>query len=277
MHRPEHAPARPTNWSRALWFSLVGVVFLGAAGLADPDRASAGTPSHAEQVRFMWAMARAESGSDYYARNATSGAFGRYQIMPFNWPVWAADYLGDRRAEQTPYNQEKVAYGKIRDLYGWLGTWKRVAYWWLTGRTDHHEKRWTAYARGYVTKIMRMRKQAPARGSVMPPRTSSRASRGDWRRAGGNLRLRMGPAAKAWPRKGRIRDGQVLKVHSSRQTHAGDRWIEVVTADGRLGWLSQPSTVPARKPKQPSRWADVRQHGSTSDRADRTMVRPRPR
>ncbi len=43
----------------------------------------------------MWAMAGQESGWDYYARNASSGAFGKYQIMPFNWPVWADEYLGD--------------------------------------------------------------------------------------------------------------------------------------------------------------------------------------
>jgi hypothetical protein len=224
----------------------------------------------------MWAMAQRESNADYYARNPSSGAFGKYQIMPFNWPVWAAEYLGDRRADQTPHNQEKVAHGKLSDLYRWLGSWKRVAYWWLTGSSDGNERRWSAYARGYVTDIMRLRKRAPSSGLTMPARTSSRSKAGDWRRSGSDTRLRLDAAARAWPRKGKIRDGQVLRVRATQRAGNGDRWIAVVTADGRLGWLPQLSTVPARRPATPSRWADVRERSPGSGRHDRSMVRPRP-
>ena len=52
---------------------------------------------------------------------------------PSTGPRGRHSYLGDARADQTPWNQERVAFGKIRDLYRWLGSWKRVAYWWLTG------------------------------------------------------------------------------------------------------------------------------------------------
>ena len=126
----------------------------------------------------MWAMAGQESGWDYYARNASSGAFGKYQIMPFNWPVWAAQYLGDRRADQTPWNQEMVAYGKLRDLYGWLGTWKRVAYWWLTGSTDRDERRWSGYARGYVEQHHALARPGPRRrGRLARPHELARGPR----------------------------------------------------------------------------------------------------
>ena len=53
--------------------------------------------------------------------------------MPSNWPSWAQRYLGNANAKQTPANQEKVAAGKFRSLYRGLDSWRRVAYWWLTG------------------------------------------------------------------------------------------------------------------------------------------------
>ena len=60
-------------------------------------------------ARFMYAMGRVESGGNYYARNATSGAYGKYQIMPASWRAWAGRYLGNSYAKQTPRNQEIVA------------------------------------------------------------------------------------------------------------------------------------------------------------------------
>ena len=170
-----HAAHVPTVWRRLVPMFLALVIVALAAGAAPRPGFAAEPPERNEQLRFMWAMAQQESGGDYYARNVSSGAFGRYQIMPFNWPAWAQKYLGDRRAEQTPWNQEQVAYGKLRDLYRWLGSWKRVAYWWLTGSSEPNEKRWSSYAKGYVRNIMTLRKQAPRRGSTMPVKTDSMA------------------------------------------------------------------------------------------------------
>ena len=61
----------------------------------------------------MYAMGQVESGGNYTARNPTSGAYGKYQIMPSNWPAWARRYLGNPSARQTPANQEIVAAGKM--------------------------------------------------------------------------------------------------------------------------------------------------------------------
>jgi hypothetical protein len=261
------------------WLVLLCAALLLAttAGLASARPAEAGPPAHRDQLRFMWAMAGQESGWDYYARNETSGAFGKYQIMPFNWPVWAEEYLGDRRADQTPFNQEKVAYGKIHDLYRWLGSWKRVAYWWLTGRTDRNAKTWSSYASGYVDNIMRLRKRAPRESSVVPPRTSSQSSRGDWRRAADDHRLRLAVGGRVWPSRGRIRDGQVLKVKAAKSTARGERWVKVATADVRIGWIKQLQTVPARKPGSPARWNGATDDGGGKRDRDRKQVRPRPR
>ncbi len=269
--------ARPALVGRWLSLLLASSLVATMLGVATVRPAEAGAPGHRDQLRFMWAMAGQESGWDYYARNSTSGAFGKYQIMPFNWPVWAEQYLGDRRADQTPFNQEKVAYGKLRDLYRWLGSWKRVAYWWLTGRTDRNEKHWSSYARGYVTNIMRLRKRAPSSGSAMPPRTSSRPDKGDWRRAADTHKLRLSVGGRAWPAGGRVRDGQVVKVKAVKTTPRGEVWVKVVTADGRLGWMKQRSTLPSAKPRSPARWADVKDRGGSERKRDRKGVRPRPR
>jgi hypothetical protein len=230
---------------------------------------AARTPGHTEQLRFMWAMAGQESGWDYYARNRSSGAFGKYQIMPFNWPVWAGSFLGDARADQTPWNQERVAYGKIRELYGWLGTWKRVAYWWLTGDTDPDERRWSDHAMGYVRAIMELRHGAPRDGGPMPARTASRPARGDWRLATGASRLRLGVSGRSWTRRG--------IVHDAATKPSGVRWLAIVTRDGRLGWLPQSTTLPAERPARAGRWHDVRVRGEDARPRDRRLTRPRPR
>lgn len=270
-------PGRRSLPAIVAWTLLVGLSSAGLLSIVDAGPAAAGAPSRQEQVRFMWAMAGQESGWDYYARNASSGAFGKYQIMPFNWPVWAAQYLADGRADQTPWNQETVAYGKLRDLYGWLGSWKRVAYWWLTGRTDRSEKRWSGYARAYVHNIMQLRGQAPPGAGRMPVRTSSRSERGDWRRAAVEQRLRHAPGGKPWRRGGLLRDGQVVWVHRAATRGERIRWIAVTTQDGRFGWLPQARSLPAERPPRGRAWRDIRDRGGASEASDRRLARPRPR
>jgi hypothetical protein len=233
-------------------------------------------PSRRALRRFMWAMAGQESGWDYLARNRASGAYGKYQIMPMNWPSWAELYLGSRHADQTPWNQERVAYGRLRDLYRSLGSWDRVAYWWLTGSNERRRKRWSAYAAGYVDSIMSLRRRAPRDGGAMPRRTSSRVARGDWRVVDGRQVLRNEAAGRAWRRAGGIRSGAMVQVRTRRSARTGMIWLRIVTEDGRLGWLRQVRTMPARRPDGARRWRDVRQ-SADGPRDDRSDVRPRPR
>jgi hypothetical protein len=172
-----------------------------AAGLAAAVALSGGTlaPAQArEPLRdppapprlrtFMEALATVESGGRYTARNPSSGAHGRYQIMPFNWPAWARIYLGNRRAKPTPRNQDRVAAGKLSDLHGWLGRWDRVAYWWLTGKKGPRPT-WSDYATRYVVRVMRgyrLRVASPAAGQavrVLGDRSEGIVWRGAWRSA----------------------------------------------------------------------------------------------
>ena len=126
---------------------LATIMLIGVIG---PTSTLAGDPPGL--ARFMAAMGRVESGGDYYARNHSSGAYGKYQIMPSSWRAWAARYLGNANAKATPANQEIVAAGKFRALYKGLVSWRRVAYWWLTGSS--RTTGWSYNATRYVKRVM---------------------------------------------------------------------------------------------------------------------------
>jgi hypothetical protein len=104
--------------------------------------------------RFLYALGQVESGGSYTARNSTSGAYGKYQIMPSSWAAWAKLYLGSSTAPQTPTNQEIVAHRKVTALYNWLDRWPTVAHWWLTGSSERNSALWSSFSRTYVNKIM---------------------------------------------------------------------------------------------------------------------------
>jgi hypothetical protein len=145
---------------------VVGLVGTSAPVLAgDPER----RPSPPPGLRtFMEALAAVESGGRYEAVNRTSGAIGRYQVMPSNWPAWARRYLGDAKAKPTPRNQDRVAGGRLSDLYWAKGRWDRVAYWWLTGKSGARSG-WSAFATRYVDKVVngfRRRLATPAPGGT---------------------------------------------------------------------------------------------------------------
>ena len=90
--------------SAVLVAALATILVLTALGLCGfAAKSPAGLSS------FKCAIGRIESGGNYTARNPKSGAYGKYQIMPSNWPAWARRYLGNAQAKQTPANQEKVA------------------------------------------------------------------------------------------------------------------------------------------------------------------------
>ena len=124
---------------------------------------SASAPAGLE--RFLTALGQVESGGRYTARNATSGAYGKYQIMPASWAAWARTYLGSSTAPQTPTNQETVAHRKVTALYGWLDSWPTVAHWWLSGSSERSASLWSSYSRSYVQKIMSIMGATSADGS----------------------------------------------------------------------------------------------------------------
>jgi Transglycosylase SLT domain len=139
---------RPMAAALALAIALV------VAGSALP----APTAGHAGigLERFMYALGQVESGGSYTARNSSTGAYGRYQIIPSTWRAWAKEVLGSAYAPMTPANQDKVAAYKLHQAYHRIGSWPPVAYWWLTGRINTNRATWSSFARSYVDKIMRI-------------------------------------------------------------------------------------------------------------------------
>ena len=69
-----------------------------------------------------------------------------------SWRAWAGRYLGDPNAKPTPTNQDFVAARKLRDLHADLGSWRRTAYWWLTGSS--RTSGWSSFATRYVERVM---------------------------------------------------------------------------------------------------------------------------
>jgi hypothetical protein len=229
--------------------------------------------------RFMAAVARVESGGNHRAVNRTSGAFGRYQIMPENWRAWARRYLGNANAKPTLTNQERVARAKMRSLYHWLGSWKRVSYWWLTGSS--RTSAWSRAATRYVTRVMAIFGGPDARAEAKTPvhRYSERSATidyaGTWKSArhgayaGKAVRYATGVGATAsitftgsriaWngpvgPTRGKARvsvDGEVVKtVNLNRSSFEASTTIYSVSwaTPGRHTFQIEVLVTPGHKP-----------------------------
>jgi hypothetical protein len=149
--------------------SLAAVILIGAIG---PAATLASDPPGL--ARFMVAVGRAESGGNYQARNARSGAYGKYQIMPSSWRAWARRYLGRANAKPTPANQEIVAAAKFRELYRGLHSWRRVAHWWLTGSS--RTTAWSASSTRYVNRVMTLYGKASKAQPAVPAGPAVRAA-----------------------------------------------------------------------------------------------------
>lgn len=82
---------------------------------------------------FMTAISGQESGGNYDATNSRTGASGRFQIMPGNWPSWSKEAGLGANAARTPANQDLVAQFKMQQYYQQFGNWRDVAIAWYGG------------------------------------------------------------------------------------------------------------------------------------------------
>ena len=85
-----------------------------------------------DKESFINAIAGQESGGDYEAVNERTGAAGKYQVMPDNWPTWSAEAGLSENAPMTPENQEIVARYKLGQYYDKYGA-KGAAIAWYAG------------------------------------------------------------------------------------------------------------------------------------------------
>lgn len=81
---------------------------------------------------FIAAIAGQESGGNYNAVNARTGASGKYQIVPENWGPWTREVGLPEGAEMTPENQENVARFKLGQYYDKYGA-RGAAIAWYAG------------------------------------------------------------------------------------------------------------------------------------------------
>lgn len=79
-------------------------------------------------AKFIKAILGQESGRNYKARNASSGAAGAYQIMPGNIPSWSREALGRtvslNEFMRSPKIQDAIATFKLKQYvkrYGYQG------------------------------------------------------------------------------------------------------------------------------------------------------------
>jgi hypothetical protein len=211
--------------------------------------ADARVREHPIDIRaFMTGLACTESGGRFDALNVKSGSYGKYQIMPRNWPAWAARYMGNRWAEATPQNQEFVARERILDLYEKHASWRRTAHWWLTGNGTADETLWSTSASRYVRKVMAIAEQAadPQRAAEVPARCFP-ADLADpvireepWPRAtisGRRVNVRQAPGLTRIV--DIVRRGTPVAVLAKRNDAAGRAWRKVGLQDGSSGWVAR--------------------------------------
>lgn len=92
-------------------------------------------PPQAEPTvdKFMQAIGGQESGGNYRSVNTDSGAAGKFQIMPGNWPSWSREAGLGPNASRTPQNQDRVARFKMQQYKQQFGSWQAVAVAWYAG------------------------------------------------------------------------------------------------------------------------------------------------
>ena len=264
-------PSRP----RLVTLAVTGVLALALSPVTDASRDpgarstasahDAPTPAHLQE--FMWAVGDVESNGDYTARNRRTGAHGKYQIMPGNWPAWAERYIGDRDARRTPANQERVARGKFIDLYEWLGSWDLVARWWLTGSDERDRSKW-GDSRRYVDKVMTRYRYALRNGLPTEDRGAAKgpgvveapevrrpaAPRGGAEEAGAAIGTTRAATRALWLRTiatvdrrrlVRLPEASRFQIAATRRSGTGKLWLQVRLDDGRIGWVDAQHTVRA--------------------------------
>ena len=136
---------------------LVGVLAPAATLASDPPGLS----------RFMYAMGQVESGGTT-ALGTPRPARTEVPDHARELAVVGAPLSRHCEREADPANQEIVAAGKFRSLYASLDSWRRVAYWWLTGSSQ--ATGWSTYATSYVGKVMTVYRSTAAAPAAPPPK-----------------------------------------------------------------------------------------------------------
>jgi hypothetical protein len=109
--------------------------------------------------KFLWAEGEQESGNNYLATNPTSGALGRWQVMPDNLPKWLPEsgypvmspnaFLHNDKAQIAVAN--KILGGYFKE-YGAAG----AASMWYSGQPNPNESFGQPSVRDYVNDVLKL-------------------------------------------------------------------------------------------------------------------------
>jgi hypothetical protein len=121
-----------------------------------------------EKNQFLWAEGQQESGGNYHAINANSGALGRWQVMPENLPGWAEQCglptVSPDYYLSHPAYQDKLVYcilGGYYDQYGPRG----AASMWYSGQPDWQARYGDPPVYRYVDDVIALMGGAPVSGT----------------------------------------------------------------------------------------------------------------
>jgi hypothetical protein len=119
-------------------------------------------------AQFLWAIGQQESGGNYADVNSSSGALGKYQVMPSNLSNWlAAAGLPQMTAQQflnNPSAQEQVATSQLKPAFDKYGPEGAAAIWY-SGQPDPTKTYGNPPVFQYVKEVMDRLPGAPATGS----------------------------------------------------------------------------------------------------------------
>ena len=221
--------------------AVCGVAFAASA-------APAAARQHVDLDSFLTGLACTESGGRFQAVNASTGAFGKYQVMPRNWVSWSARYLNNRWAAPTKRNQEFVVRMRVSELRSLPRTWREIAHWWLTGNATSDEALWSMHSTGYVNRVVGTARDAAkpdARSLVSAPCfpanvPDAHVRAKPWPRVtitGGRVNVRAGAGAENRMLT-TVKRGTKLAVLGRAADARGKDWLHVGLSDGTTGWVA---------------------------------------
>lgn len=114
---------------------------------------------------FLWAIGQQESGGNYSSVNSSSGALGKYQVMPANIPSWTKRALGHSVSTSeylhSPAEQEAVARTILGGYYAKYGAAGAAAAWY-SGQPDPNKTYGNPPVYKYVASVLALMAKAPA-------------------------------------------------------------------------------------------------------------------
>lgn len=123
---------------------------------------------------FLWAIGQQESGGHYTRVNASSGALGKYQVMPYHLKggnEWAGRTFGRAvsRSEflNSPAMQEQMAHKILGGYYRSHGPAGAAALWY-SGQPDPTKTYGSPPVYQYVNSVLALMKKAPGDAGDVP-------------------------------------------------------------------------------------------------------------